>query len=118
MSAPDPARIAELTTRLAVWCESTGHAIDAAGRVGEKTAAAIIGKSPGTLKNWRALDGRLPFYRGSPVSYALADLARYIEQQRTNYHEASRLGIPTGTPRRNPSLPRTNAAPGGHHGEN
>lgn len=90
MSAPAASdRIAELARRLHVWCEETGHAVDAAGRVSEATAAQILGKSPGTLRNWRAGANRLPYYRGSPVKYALRDLAEFIEC--TKYHEPSHI---------------------------
>ncbi|MEX2150705.1 MAG: helix-turn-helix domain-containing protein [Steroidobacteraceae bacterium] len=86
-------RIADLARRLAVWCEDVGNPIDAAGRVGERAAAGLLGRSIGTLKNWRSRGGGPAFYRGSPIRYALLDLAQYLEGQRTNIHEPSRIGI-------------------------
>lgn len=86
-------RIAELVTLLAVWCEECGHAIDAAGRVAEPVAAEILARSPRTLANWRSSGEGPAFYRGSPVAYALRDLAAFIERQRTNLHDSSRIYV-------------------------
>lgn len=78
--ATDP--VAELRR----WCAENGHAVAADGAVYEHVAAAILDRSPGTLRNWRARGGaQLPFYRHGRtgrVRYRLADLADALEAAR------------------------------------
>lgn len=95
-------RIAALEIKLGVWAEETGHAFDAAGRVDDVAAAAILGLSKGTLANWRATDSPLPFYKGRPPTYSLHDLAVYIDSKRVDHHATSRSDIATAGKSRNP----------------
>lgn len=75
----------EATTRLLMdACRDQGIALTGDLRISEKSAAILLGISPGTLKNKRTVDGsaprhyRLPF-AGCQVSYRLRDIAAWIE---------------------------------------
>jgi hypothetical protein len=57
------------------------------GRVSELVAAALLGRSPGTLRNWRSAgDGpqfvRLGVNGGARVSYTLLALAEWMHTLR------------------------------------
>jgi len=79
-------RVSETATRLERWCREQGHFITADGAVYEETAALILDRKPGTLRNWRTDDAQVvPYYRssrGARVRYRLADMAKVIEAQR------------------------------------
>jgi hypothetical protein len=72
--------------RLRRWCRENGHVVLPDASVYEDTAARILDRSPGTLKNWRGRGGdQLPFYRhgrSGRIRYRLTDLADAIEEQR------------------------------------
>lgn len=72
---------------LRAWCRENGHHVTADGSVYEATAAAILDRSPGTLRNWRSsgAGSALPFYRHGRTGrtrYRLADLAELLEASR------------------------------------
>ena len=69
----------ELVEELRAEARRLGFTILAGGRVREDAAAALLGRSPETLRGWRRTDGRLRFSRDGAgrVTYALADLAAF-----------------------------------------
>lgn len=77
-SVPDP--IAAKVAELREWCEESGHAVyPPDDRVRRHTAAALLGRASGTLRNWS--DDLLPRRRsrpGAPATYLLADIARRL----------------------------------------
>lgn len=67
---------------LRAWCAENGHPVYALDRVSEATAAAILGREPGTLRNWRAQGAPLAYVRiRGRVSYRLEDLAAAMEAE-------------------------------------
>lgn len=69
---------ADPVEELRSWCERQGHWVGPGDVVTELVAAAVLGKSPETLRGWRSTDPRLPFTRSrAGVRYALQDLVRY-----------------------------------------
>lgn len=59
-------------------CEASGKRVSGEGRVDEATAAWLVGREPGTLRNWRSLHRPIPFQkRAGRVSYLLVDIARW-----------------------------------------
>lgn len=56
------------------------------GRVSESHAAALLGVSPLTLRNWRLTHAPIPWHRiggrGGRVTYRLDDLAAHVEAGR------------------------------------
>jgi hypothetical protein len=75
----DAGAIEAKTAELRDWCDRSGRWPTADGRVTEKTAAEILGRAPGTLRNWRSGDRPLRFNTaGGRVTYALRDLAEFI----------------------------------------
>jgi hypothetical protein len=69
------------------WCAAHGHHVTADGSVYEDVAAALLDRSPGTLRNWRSAGAgsMLPFTRHGRtgrVRYRLADLAELLEASR------------------------------------
>jgi hypothetical protein len=83
LEQPAPADPVEQLRR---WCRENGHVVLPDASVYEDTAARILDRSPGTLKNWRGRGGdQLPFYRhgrSGRIRYRLTDLADAIEEQR------------------------------------
>jgi len=84
--APAELAPADPVGELRRWCREHGHAVLPDGSVYEEVAAAILDRSPGTLRNWRGRGGdQLPFYRHGRtgrIRYRLADLADALEGQR------------------------------------
>ena len=75
----------QLVAQLQDWCERHNYWISADGRVREQTAAELLDRSCGTLRNWRNGCGELRFYRHrGRVTYALKDLATYLEAGRVD----------------------------------
>lgn len=60
----------------------SGEWISGDGRVSEEVAAHLIGIAPDTLANRRYAGTAPPHYRTGRVTYSLADIAEWIEQQR------------------------------------
>ena len=66
---------------LAQWCETRGLHVSPNGLVSESTAAAIIGKSPHTLRGYRNGGGQIPHVRTrAGVKYDLQALATYLSE--------------------------------------
>lgn len=89
---PDPQakeRAAQTVEQLRETCERNGIFITADSRVGEESAASLIGMAAGSLKNTRQLGNGPGYYRcpagGSRISYRLIDLANWIEQRREDW---------------------------------
>jgi hypothetical protein len=66
-------------------CRENGWGFPA-DRVSEQTAARLLDRSPGTLRNWRSFGSRpLPYSRpGSGrgrITYRLADVAEFMDRQ-------------------------------------
>jgi len=80
------ARILETVAMFRRRCERDRLHLTGDDRVSEESAAALIGLSPGTLRNLRtSREGPVPFragLNGCRVSYRLADLAHWIEERR------------------------------------
>ena len=76
------ARIAETTRLLHAAAREAGAFISGDLRVGEETAARLLGLAQGSLANRRGERTGPPFYRlgggGHRVTYALRDLAEWI----------------------------------------
>lgn len=83
-------RIAALERRLAVYCENRGLAIDAAGRVTDRTAAELLGRAQQTLANWRSAGIGPEYFRERPPMYALSALARFLSDRASQLTESSR----------------------------
>jgi len=64
------------------WCLENGRVVLPVDRVREDTAAAILDRSPETLRHWRSNERPLPFtlIRGR-ATYHLADLADLINAE-------------------------------------
>lgn len=68
-----------LAISLRASCVAADRTVFGDDRVDEKTAAWLIGRRPGTLRNWRGAHRPIPFAQpGGRVSYRLADLARWM----------------------------------------
>jgi hypothetical protein len=82
-------RIEETAALLERACLERGQWVSHDGRVYDDVAAEILGRSVGTLANWRANGGaRVPFFRAGRrgrVTYRLRDLAEYIESTRDSF---------------------------------
>jgi hypothetical protein len=76
---PEPDISIEALTK---WCRENNHIIFPGDRVDETTAAVLLGKSPGTLRNWRAQDRPLPYSRTGNgrgrIYYLLSDLVTFM----------------------------------------
>lgn len=81
LTPDDP--LAERAAQLEADCRAGGLLVLPGGRVREDVAALLLGRRPGTLRNWASGDQRLPFERraGRRI-YALADIARLVEGER------------------------------------
>ena len=82
----DVERLEACLAALRSWCREAKVAPTGDGRVGEETAAQLIGISPDTLANWRS-EGKAPehFRIGGPgyrVSYELRTIAAWIQARR------------------------------------
>jgi hypothetical protein len=82
-------------TQLERAARDLGFAVTVDGHVDERAAAALLNRSPGTLRNWRSQHRPLMFRRlgGSRgrVTYPLTELARFlIEAESTELHESAR----------------------------
>jgi hypothetical protein len=75
----------EMVDQLKTWCRENSRPVFPGDRVDEPTAAKILGRCPGTLKNWRCQSCPLPFVRSGAgrgrISYRLKDLAEHLEKQ-------------------------------------
>lgn len=68
---------------LVARCERDRRWVSGDGRVDASTAAELIGVARGTLRQWRYLHlGPRPYRIGGRASYALRDVAEWIEGQR------------------------------------
>lgn len=74
-SAPAADHVAELRE----WCAVRNHVVLPGDRVSEHVAAEILGRAPGTLRNWASAARPLPFttIRGRRT-YQLMDLAEML----------------------------------------
>lgn len=71
--------IASMTERLREACRDNGYFVTWDNFVSERTAAAMLGREPGTLRNWRTAHRPLPFRKlHGRVQYQLADIAALI----------------------------------------
>jgi hypothetical protein len=69
--------VAERVAQLRQACVAAGRWVSHDGRVHESTAAWLLDRAPGTLRNWRAQNAPLPFQKvRGRYSYALEDIAR------------------------------------------
>lgn len=86
MNADD---IDQTTAQLERACRERGQWVSHDGRVYDDVAAEILGRTVGTLANWRANGGAgVPFFRAGRrgrVTYRLRDLAAYIESTRDSF---------------------------------
>jgi len=73
----------DLIEQLRQWCRANGHPVFPGDRVSESTAAAILGRAPATLRNWRIQGGPIAAQRTGAgrgrISYRLSDLAEHLE---------------------------------------
>lgn len=89
--------LAELVAKLEQIARDAGCVVLRDGWVDERTAALLLERVPGTLRNWRA--GRQPLaYRriGGPrgrVTYNLQELARHLLESESAVHESARKRI-------------------------
>lgn len=61
------------------WCEQNGYQVLPFDEVSEKAAAAMLDRSPETLRYWRGTDRRLPCRRTrAGWRYRLIDLADFL----------------------------------------
>lgn len=73
----DPAE--QMIERLRDACRDIGAFVTWDGFVSERTAAALLGREPGTLRNWRTTHRDLPFRKlHGRVQYQLSDIAKLI----------------------------------------
>jgi len=76
-------RIEATRAALDAACREAGAWVSGDGRVGEETAAELLGIAPGTLANRRANGSAPRHYRlgggGHRITYAVLDLAVWIE---------------------------------------
>lgn len=82
---PLPGLAVATVDELRAWCAENGHYVTADGSVYEEAAAAILDRSPGTLRNWRSAGGPVPFTRHGRtgrVRYRLSDLVAALEAAR------------------------------------
>ncbi|MFZ3206393.1 MAG: hypothetical protein WA161_21340 [Pseudomonas sp.] len=71
--------IDQMVERLREACRDMGAFITWDGYVSENTAAKLLGRSTGTLRNWRCYDRPLRFRKlHGRVQYQLADIAALI----------------------------------------
>jgi hypothetical protein len=77
-SSEDP-KCDTLVAQLEAYCRARGLRIAPSGVVDAHVAAELVGRSPQTLANWRAL-GRGPLYRrrGGRVEYDMHHLAEHL----------------------------------------
>ena len=76
--------------KLRAWCRDNGKHILPGDRVSEKTAAEILGRSPGALRNWRSNGGEVVQYIRTGgghgrISYSLESLANYLQPDEINF---------------------------------
>ncbi|MGI0528006.1 helix-turn-helix domain-containing protein [Rhizobium giardinii] len=70
---------------LRLACAERGIIPTADGRIGEYDAAALLGKAPQTLRNWRSGAGPLRCSRlGGRILYKIADLAAFLDGENDN----------------------------------
>ncbi|MFT2210693.1 helix-turn-helix domain-containing protein [Rhizobium giardinii] len=70
----------DTVSMLRMECAERGMILTADGRIVEDDAAALLGKAPQTLANWRAEKRPLPFSKiGRTVTYHLQDLAAFLD---------------------------------------
>ena len=65
--------------QLRCWCEQNGYQVLPFDEVSEKAAAAMLDRSPETLRYWRGTDRRLPCRKTKAGwRYRLSDLAEFL----------------------------------------
>ncbi|CAN7518297.1 hypothetical protein LJR235_003561 [Pararhizobium sp. LjRoot235] len=73
---------ADTVSMLRMACAERGMILTADGRVGENDAAALLGKAPTTLRNWRSGARPLRFsHLGGRVFYKITDLAAFLDRE-------------------------------------
>lgn len=73
--------LASTMAALRAACVAIGATITGDGRVGEDTAAMLIGRERKTLANWRHMHRPIPFLiRRRRVEYRLDDLAQWMRE--------------------------------------
>jgi len=71
--------IDDKTAELQEACQREGIRGTLDGRVSEEVAASVLGKAPGTLKNWRQAHRPLKYRRsGGRIQYSLRELAMFL----------------------------------------
>lgn len=82
-------RIEHCERRLLRAVKAADHVLTGDGRVSEAAAAALIGVHKDTLRDWRGRgEGPDHFRIGGTVTYAVHDLAAFIEVARVHGAEA------------------------------
>jgi hypothetical protein len=81
---PEALRLEAALLDLRARCADLGI-VPESNMVSEPDAAALLGKSSFTVRNWRQTDRRLDFVRvGGSIRYELATLAAFIAEGREN----------------------------------
>lgn len=96
--------IAELLAQLKASALDRGYLVTGDDHVSEVCAAELLGRAPGTLRNWRHAARPLPFRRlggtRGRVSYSLAVLAAFLvdgeTRECTDANDSARLNIADG----------------------
>jgi thiamine monophosphate synthase len=78
MTTPMEARAATLAAELG----AQGREVTPDLRVQPDVAAAVIGVSVGTLKNWRNAEMGPDYFKAGRIWYSLVDVLRWIESRR------------------------------------
>jgi hypothetical protein len=70
---------------LKAFCRDRGIIVHAGDRVDERTAAIILDREPGTLRNWRLQARPLPYLRSGlgrgRAYYRLSDLCEFMSRE-------------------------------------
>lgn len=71
--------VEEMIERLREACRERGAFVSWDGHVSERTAAALLGREMGTLRNWRSLHRPLKFRKlNGRIEYQLNELAQML----------------------------------------
>ena len=75
------AEVEAIAAGLREACRAAGMRVTGDDRVEESTAAALIGRTTKTLRNWRYTHRPIPFVeRCRRISYGIPDLARWMHE--------------------------------------
>lgn len=68
-------------SQMRAWLADGGFVVRFDGTINEAAAAALLDRSPHTLRGWRSTDGRLPYRRTKAgVRYALTSILDYLDE--------------------------------------